>query len=66
MEVERELRGHEGDVLCVECAPTTAGALVPCILSGAEDGTARLWDVRADTGSSITMRVPGSCEVRSE
>lgn len=46
-----QLKGHKGSVLCVEhnSSVTNAGsdATTGCLLSGSEDHTARLWDLRS-------------------
>ena len=42
-EVYQELRGHRGAVLALAAAPQ---ADTPTLLSGGEDGTVRLWDLR--------------------
>ena len=59
------LGGHEGDVLCVESSVKGLAAEVDrCLLSGSEDGSARLWDVReGGYGSSCCFWAPGKEEV---
>ena len=44
------LKGHKGSVLCLDHHNKTPGSEGPtegCLLSGSEDGTARLWDLRS-------------------
>lgn len=59
------LKGHKGPVLCLDhsssiatntSAPPTSAA---CLLSGSEDGTARLWDLREALRASLCIKAPG-------
>ncbi|KAJ1621595.1 WD40-repeat-containing domain protein [Pavlovales sp. CCMP2436] len=52
----RTFSGHDGYLHCVAARPYASQ-----IVTGSEDGTARLWDVRS-TGSAAILRPPGeSC-----
>lgn len=59
-----KLQGHHGAVLCLDHNSTGGGGpgsnkiTEGCLLSGSEDGTARLWDLRASP-RSVTCIVAG-------
>jgi len=64
--IKQILRGHKGDVLCLECPKAEEYRHV--LLSGSEDGTARLWDIREGTtrfGSTRCFRSPGNNPVNA-
>ena len=52
------LKGHKGAVLCLDHnnGPATSdGPTEGCLLSGSEDGTARLWDLRSSPRACICI-----------
>lgn len=67
-----KLKGHQGPVTCLDhssslilggdsrrrssCTPTSAG----CLLSGSEDGTCRLWDLREKLRASLCIKTSGT------
>ncbi len=66
MVTKLQLSGHKGPVTCLDHSskrPTTNKAKINtgssvspcCLLSGSEDGTTRLWDLRSSTRASVCI-----------
>ena len=61
-----KLRGHQGPVLCLDHSSsisleseTPPSPVAACLLSGSEDHTARLWDLRANLRASLCIKTHG-------
>jgi WD40 repeat protein len=55
-----KLRGHQGSVTCLDhsSSMTDETSLHASLLSGSDDGTARLWDLREHLRAAICIKVP--------
>lgn len=63
MATSGKLKGHGAAVLCLD---VSSGSSSPLLLSGSEDGTARVWDLRDNTRrTALCIRVPGGWDVLS-
>ena len=71
-----KLKGHQQSVLCLDHSSSRSAlggfdavesAVAGCLLSGSQDGTARLWDLRADSNlrASLCIQGPVAAEVLS-
>ena len=54
IEVARQLNGHTADINSLDIR-NSASSSSPLLLSGSDDGTARIWDVRVSESSSQTF-----------
>lgn len=67
-----KLKGHQGAVLCLDhsssspdtqatkqAACSATSVTTACLLSGSEDATARLWDLRTDCKASLCIKASG-------
>ena len=64
--VSTKLKGHSKSVLCLAHGgsnhfgdETLRSATAACLLSGSEDGTARLWDLRQSQRASLCIKTSG-------
>ena len=56
-------RGHQASVLCLDVSSTTPLSSCPLLLSGSEDRTARLWDIREHNNkrrACLCIQTPGN------
>jgi WD40 repeat protein len=65
---QTHLKGHKASVLCLAHSSdvhmshhpnNTAVTVAACLLSGSEDETARLWDLRVPLRASLCIKAPG-------
>lgn len=59
-----QLKGHKASVLCLAHsseihAPSQNQVTAACLLSGSEDATARLWDLRTPLRASLCIKALG-------
>lgn len=64
-----KLKGHQGAVLCLDhsssctevtgTSPATNTTTAASLLSGSDDGTCRVWDLRASCRASLCIKCPG-------
>ncbi|GAX27490.1 hypothetical protein FisN_23Hh044 [Fistulifera solaris] len=53
IEITRQLKGHTDAINCLDVQSSSSTAL---LLSGSEDGTARIWDIRSSQSSTATSQ----------